>query len=80
MTTLHLGDCLNGCATCADKSHSELSGEACGTCGLFIESNEKVACNLCGAEIEDLFTAGEVLPWGITCESCLKEIYGKAGQ
>lgn len=77
MTTLHLGDCLNGCATCAENSHADLSGEACGTCGLFIESNETTTCNLCGAEIQDLFTAGVVLPWGTTCRTCLDEIYGK---
>lgn len=31
MTTLHLGDCLNGCAICADRYHD---GQAiCDTCG-----------------------------------------------
>jgi len=78
MTTIHLGDCLNGCATCADNHHSNLSDSACGTCGLFIEATQTAICNLCGNEITDIFTAGVVLPWGDTCAECLKEIYGEA--
>lgn len=32
MTTLHLGDCLNGCALCAENYHD--GQEVCNTCGL----------------------------------------------
>lgn len=40
MTTLHLGDCLNGCATCADNYHSTIEQEVCGACGQFFPSTE----------------------------------------
>ena len=40
MTTIHLGDCLNGCATCADNYHSNFDQEVCGACGQFFPSNE----------------------------------------
>jgi len=32
MTTLHLGDCLNGCALCAENYHE--GREVCDSCGL----------------------------------------------
>lgn len=47
MTTIHLGDCLTGCATCADNSHADLIGETCGTCGVFIEET-RFSCGSCG--------------------------------
>lgn len=38
-TTLHLGDCLNNCATCASNYHDQFKGRDCDTCHLFIERN-----------------------------------------
>ena len=105
MTTLHLGDCANGCATCSEKYHSNFAGQTCDTCNTFIEPDlpccgacgqffpeneaekdgfhsakyceayEPPTCQLCGEGIEDINKAGIVLPWGETCEKCLKEIY-----
>lgn len=34
MTTVHLGDCLNGCDTCADNYHAQFTDTPCDTCGL----------------------------------------------
>jgi hypothetical protein len=31
-------------------------------------------CQLCGKAIEDITTAAIVLPWGLTCANCLKDI------
>ena len=31
MTTIHLGDCMNGCQTCSDNYHE--GQEVCATCG-----------------------------------------------
>ena len=36
MTTLHLGDCQNGCATCADRYHE--GQNTCDTCGKDIKT------------------------------------------
>jgi len=30
---LHLGDCLNGCDTCANNYHEGQTGAECDTCG-----------------------------------------------
>jgi len=32
MTTLHLGDCLNGCDTCAIRYHQNFTDRECDTC------------------------------------------------
>lgn len=32
-TTLHLGDCLNGCDICKERWHEDV--EECLTCGLY---------------------------------------------
>ena len=37
MTTLHLGDCLNGCSTCANYYHQGQAGAVCDACLLPIE-------------------------------------------
>lgn len=47
MTTLHLGDCLNGCATCAEKYHSNFAGQTCDTCNTFID-DDLPCCGACG--------------------------------
>jgi hypothetical protein len=31
MTTIHLGDCLNGCDTCKEYHHQEMTG-VCNEC------------------------------------------------
>ena len=36
MTTLHLGDCENGCLICANRYHEGQT--ICDTCGLDLES------------------------------------------
>lgn len=36
MTTIHLGDCQNGCDTCTDNYHEAFEGFECDTCGLEI--------------------------------------------
>lgn len=46
MTTLHLGDCLNGCETCYDNYHSGFKNIECDQCGKFIEGAP--ICNNCG--------------------------------
>jgi hypothetical protein len=33
MTTIHLGDCLNGCDICARNYHEQFAGKNCDTCG-----------------------------------------------
>ena len=45
MTTLHLGDCQNGCETCATKYHEQFIGMSCDTCNIFLETN---LCENCG--------------------------------
>ena len=77
MTTIHLGDCLNGCDTCSKNHHSEVVNSVCPTCGDYIEGklDNTAECNLCGHHIEDINTAGFVLPWGDTCSDCLTAIY-----
>ena len=45
MTTVHLGDCLNGCATCANNYHEQFAGETCDTCNI---EQEAFACGACG--------------------------------
>ena len=47
MTTLHLGDCLNGCATCAENYHSDFAGQTCDTCNTFID-DDLPCCGACG--------------------------------
>jgi hypothetical protein len=39
-----------------------------------------MTCQLCGEEIKDINTAGIVLPFGDTCQTCLIEIYGQNHQ
>lgn len=77
MTTIHLGDCANSCATCSENYHSNFVGTNCDTCHEFILKDEVATCQLCGGEIKDINTAGVVLPWGDTCQTCLTEIYGE---
>ena len=76
MTTLHLGDCLNGCETCCENYHSEVIGATCPTCGDYIEENVETTftCQLCGEDGKDIFTGAVVLPWGDTCQECLNLI------
>lgn len=47
MTTLHLGDCLNGCATCAENYHSNFAGQTCDTCNNYCEE-ARFSCGSCG--------------------------------
>jgi DNA-directed RNA polymerase subunit RPC12/RpoP len=35
---------------------------------------EVEACQLCGKDIADISTASIVLPWGLTCSGCVKDI------
>ena len=37
------------------------------------ETEERL-CQLCGEQIKDISKGAVVLPWGETCEECLKEI------
>lgn len=46
MTTIHLGDCLNGCETCYDNYHSGFENIECDQCGKFIDGAP--LCGACG--------------------------------
>lgn len=54
MTTIHLGDCANGCATCAYNYHTGFVGKKCDTCQMSIEEEAVIvtACEECFHEDE----------------------------
>ena len=74
MTTLHLGDCANGCATCSEKYHSNFAGQTCDTCDNYCEE-ARFSCGICG----EIFENKEVMEtkWGngfteFTCLPCFE--------
>ena len=77
MTTDHLGDLANSCATCKEKYHSTFAGTHCDTCHEYIYEQEDFTCQLCGNKIEDINSARVVLPFGETCGECVREIEAK---
>lgn len=76
MTTIHLGDCLNGCEICCSNHHAEVVNTTCPTCGDYVEQKIETTftCQLCGEGNKDIFTGALVLPWGETCAECLAQI------
>ena len=53
MTTIHLGNCQNGCEICADNHHEYHEGKTCPDCNKEIPF-EMVGCIKCGLETPEL--------------------------
>ena len=66
-----------------------MSSKLCNACGQYISKQEQdvngyhmpslcdandEGCQLCGNTIKDISTALIVLPWGLTCAICLKDM------
>lgn len=67
--TAHLGDCLNGCATCYDNYHAGFENLECDQCGKFIEPTAP-QCGACGEYGNHVCVVELDYIADNTCESC----------